>query len=194
MKRIILTLLIGISATAAVAQHSVEFAYSIGFGTGDLGDFISKPSFRGITVDYRHMFNSNMAVGFNAGWNTFYAEESSKTYTLENQSLTGKQYRYSNHLPMLVTYTYFLSPDEFISPYAAFGLGTMYARRNTDMNLYTLEQEGWPFVLQPEIGIHFKTSDGLGTVVNLKYLHGFEAGDFNAAQSYLTLNIGFSFN
>ena len=70
----------------------------------------------------------------------------------------------------------------------------MYARRNTDMNLYTLEQEGWPFVIQPEVGIRLQTADNLGVLVNLKYLNGFKAGDFDSTQSYFTLNIGLAFH
>lgn len=195
MKRFTLTLIIFIALTAgAFAQSQLNVAYSIGFGTGDIGEFISKPSFRGMAFDYRYEFQPNMALGFNLGWNTFYSEEASKTYTVDNASLTGKQYRYSNNIPMLATFTYFMSPDEFISPYATFGLGTMYVRRNTDMNLYTLEEEGWPLVIQPEIGIRFDTWPTVGTVVSLKYMHGFQAGDFDADQSYVSLNLGFSFH
>lgn len=194
MKRFAIILILAASTgTASLAQSTFDIAYSIGFATGDLGDFISDPSFRGITMDYRYNFQPNMAIGFSLGWNTFYSEEGVATYTVENQSLTGKQYRYSNNLPMLVNYTYLAAPEEFISPYASLGIGTMYARRNTDMNLYTIEEEGWPFVVQPEIGVRFRSGDNVGTVVNVRYLYGSEAGDFNGAQSYITLNLGLSF-
>ncbi|HTF16882.1 MAG TPA: outer membrane beta-barrel protein [Chryseolinea sp.] len=196
MKRLILTLTIAIAAvTLTKAQNSyVDVAYSMGFGTGDMGDFIKKPSFRGISFDYRYAVQPNIAVGFNVAWNTFYEEKGSDTYTVDNASLTGKQFRYSNNVPILFTGTYFLSPEESICPYAALGIGTMYARRNTDMNLYTLEQEGWPFVIQPEVGVRFQAVDNMGVLVNVKYLNGFKAGDFDSAQSYFTLNVGFTFH
>lgn len=194
MKRFTLTLIIAIAiSTGTYAQSQFDVTYSIGFGTGDLGSFISEASFRGIAFDYRYEFVPNMAFGFNTGWNTFYSEKPSDTYTSGNISLTGKQYRYSNSLPMLATYSYSMSPGQFVSPFATLGLGTMYVKRNTDMNLYTLEEEGWPFVLQPQIGIRFNNWDAVSPVISLKYLHGFQAGDFNADQSYLTLNLGFSF-
>lgn len=196
MKRIVLSILIAFAAvTISAAQNSyVDVAYSIGFGTGDMGDFIKKASFRGISFDYRYAVQPNIAVGFSAGWNTFYEEKASDTYTVDNASLTGKQYRYSNNVPLLATVTYLLSPDEFFCPYAALGIGTMYARRNTDMNLYTLEQEGWPFVIQPEVGVRLQAADNVGVLVSLKYLNGFKAGDFNSAQSYFTLNVGLAFH
>lgn len=196
MKQILLALIVtSASINIAMAQNSyVDVAYSIGFATGDMGDFIKKASFRGISFDYRYAVQPNIAIGFNLGWNTFYEEKGSDTYTVDNASLTGKQYRYSNNVPMLATGTYLFSPDEFFCPYAALGIGTMYVRRNTDMNLYTLEQEGWPFVLQPEVGVRLQTADNVGILVSLKYLNGFEAGDFDSGQSYLSLNLGFSFH
>lgn len=196
MKRLILTLTIAVAAvTFSKAQNSyVDVAYSIGFGTGDMGDFIKKASFRGISFDYRYAVQPNIAIGFNLGWNTFYEEKGSDSYTVDNATLTGKQYRYINSVPMLATGTYLFSPDEFLCPYAAIGIGTMYARRNTDMNLYTLEQEGWPFVIQPEVGLRIQAADAVGVLVNLKYLNGFKAGDFDSAQSYFTLNVGFAFH
>jgi outer membrane protein W len=196
MKRLILSLTILLAgATFCLAQNSyVDVTYSMGFGAGDMADFISKPSFRGISFDYRYSVQPNIAIGFNLGWNTFYEAKGSSTYTVDNASLTGKQYRYSNNVPMLATGTYYFKPDETFSPYAALGIGTMYARRNTDMNLYTIEQEAWPFVLQPEIGFRYQAADAVGFLVNVKYLNGFKAGDFDSAQSYFTLNVGFSFH
>ena len=196
MKRLILTLTIAVAAvTFSKAQNSyVDVAYSMGFGTGDMGDFIKKASFRGISFDYRYAVQPNIAVGFNLGWNTFYEEKASDTYTVDNASLTGKQFRYSNNVPILATVTYLFSPDEIFCPYAALGVGTMYARRNTDMNLYTIEQEGWPFVLQPEVGVRYQAADNMGILLNVKYLNGFKAGEFDSTQSYFTLNVGFAFH
>lgn len=179
--------------TAGFGQDRVEVAYSIGFGTGDVGDFISNTSFRGFSFDYRHHINPNIALGAHLGWNTFYQEQPSATYTIDNESLTGKQYRYSNNFPMLVTGSYFFRPDDTISPFAALGVGTMYTRRNTDMNVYTVEQEAWNFALQPEVGVYFQTADLFAIVASLKYRHGFQAGDFNEDQSYLSINLGFAF-
>lgn len=195
MKRLILTFTILVVAiTSGYTQNTyLDFAYSIGFGTGDMGDFVNKASFRGISFDYRYAVQPNIAIGFNLAWNAFYEEKGSDTYTVDNASLTGKQFRYSNNVPILATGTYLFSPDELLCPYVALGIGTMYARRNTDMNLYTLEQEGWPFVLQPEAGVRIQAADKVGVLMNVKYLNGFTAGDFDATQSYITINLGLAF-
>jgi hypothetical protein len=176
------------------AQSHVSFAYAIGFGTGDLGDYISKPSFRGITFDYRHKINPNVALGVNFGWNVFYEEKAEATYTDDNASLTGKQYRYTNSFPMLATATYFLKPDATLNPFATMGIGTVYNKRRTDMNLYSWEQDAWNFALQPEVGFVYQMAPDAGVSVSLKYYHGFQAGnDLPSAQSFLTLNLGFAF-
>ena len=194
MKRLAIIIIAALATTVTTfGQKKFELAYPMAFGIGDLGDFISEPSFRGISIDYRQNVTENIAIGTHLGWHTFYSEQAKATYTRDNQSLTGKQYRYSNNFPLLVTGTYYLSPDAFVSPFASLGLGTVYTRRNTDMNLYTVEQEAWNFALHPEVGVHLNTADEVGVVISLKYLHGFTAGDFDADQSYLSLAIGLCF-
>jgi opacity protein-like surface antigen len=192
MKKILLIIFI-FSSFGAFAQNTlVNFQYSIGFGTGDLGDYITQPSFRGFTFDYRSVVNENVGVGLEFAWNVFYQQEDFGTYTKENLSLTGKQWRYNNQLPMLVAADYYLSPGETFNPFVGLGIGTMYSRRNTDMSTYTLEEEAWHFVLRPEAGFIYEVSPDLGLSATAKYYIGFEAGDL-PTQSYITLNFGVVF-
>jgi hypothetical protein len=195
MKKILIIALLGVCTISLKAQNSnFTISYPISIPMGDLGDFISKPSFRGINMDYRYSFQPNLAIGFNLGWNTFYEEKDRDVYTIDNTSLSGKQFRYSNHAPMLATITYFIGEDELFKPYGTLGIGTMYTRRNTDMNLYTLEQEAWNFAIQPEFGVQYRASDHAGVVLSLKYMYGTAAGsELTEAQSFLAINIGFSF-
>ncbi|MBK7651188.1 MAG: outer membrane beta-barrel protein [Flammeovirgaceae bacterium] len=194
MKKTILILLCSLSLGTLYAQSNVTFNYSIGFPSGDLSDFTKQVSFRGATFDFRKMVNPNIGVGFSLGWNVFYEELASDTYTVDNVSLSGKQYRYSNHIPMMINPTYYLKRGETINPYVSLGIGTMYTRRNTDMNLYTVEQEAWNFLLQPEIGMQYMLSDMNAINLSGKFNYGFKAGnELTAAQSFFTLNIGFTF-
>ena len=164
----------------------------MGFGTGDLGDFIDKPSFRGFAIDYRRMVQPDIGVGFDAGWNVFYSEESDGIYTVENLSVSGKQFRYNNQVPLLVAVDYYMNNDDGITPFAGFGIGTMYSKRNTDMGQYTIEEDAWHFAVRPEIGILYEMNEGMSFSVTGKYYMGFEAGDLDA-QNYFALNFGFVF-
>lgn len=175
------------------AQTNTALTYSMGFATGDLSDFISKTSFRGVTLDFRSMTRPDLGIGFSLGWNTFYESKDYDTYTVGTESLSGKQYRYSNHVPMLVSFDYYLKPGEKVSPFFGIGTGVVYTRRNTDMNLYTLKQEAWNFAFQPQIGVQLNNSITSATTIMLKYYYGLKAGDLVEPQSYLALNVGFVF-
>lgn len=194
MKKIlIITSFCFLTAGALFAQSNTTLSYSMGFTVGDLSDYIQQASFRGITLDYRKMINPNVAVGFSAGWNIFYEEKDRATYILDNQSLTGKQYRYSNHVPLYINPTYYLKPGETVNPFFTLGVGTIYSKRNTDMNLYTYELDAWNFALAPEAGIQYSIDDATAISISGKFNYGFQAGELDTAQSFFTLNVGFSF-
>ena len=95
---------------------------------------------------------------------------------------------------MLVGADYYFSPGEKFNPFAGLGIGTIYTRRNTDMNLYTVEQEAWNFALQPEVGFLYSLTDGAAIIVAGRFNQAFKAGnELDGAQSFFTLNVGFSF-
>jgi hypothetical protein len=197
MKKIFLSFALGlllIGGVKAQTNSVVAFSYSMGFGTGDLGDFITKASFRGGNIDYRQMVSPNIGVGLSVGWNTFYQSEGKDSYTYGNSTLTGHQYRYSNNMPLLAGVTYYFKPGEKVNPFVGLGIGTMYTKRNTDMNLYTVEQEAWGFALAPEVGILYGLGDEAAVFVSGKFNNSFKAGnELTEAQSYFTLNVGFAF-
>ena len=110
------------------AQSNFTMTYSMGFASGDLADFISQPSFRGATIEFRKMVNPNVGVGMTFGWNTFYEEISRESYTAGSSTLTGKQFRYSNNFPILLAGNYYLSPGEKFNLFVGLGIGTIYTR------------------------------------------------------------------
>ena len=179
---------------ALFAQSNTSVYYSVGFATGDLGDYIGQPSFRGIGLDYNKMIQPNIGVGFSIGWNVFYEDKPYDTYTVDNVSLSGKQYRYSNHWPMLLSGSYYLKPGEAINPFVGLGVGTIYTLRNTNMNLYTVELDAWNFALQPQVGVQFSVDDATAITLIAKYNNAFQAGgELDTDQSYFTINLGFAF-
>jgi hypothetical protein len=193
MKKIFFIAILLVSVSSAFSQTSMTaLQYSMGFGTGDMHDYISAASFRGFTIDYRKFVNSNVGVGVDIGWNVFYDELPPSEYTFNKRTYYGKQWRYSNHFPMLLAADYFFKPDEMIVPFAGLGIGTMYSLQNTDMGQYTFEKDAWHFALRPEIGILMKTAGGAGLKISSKYYYGFKAGDL-PAQGFVTINVGFVF-
>jgi hypothetical protein len=193
MKKILILMIFFVFGISAFSQRNLTaLQYSMGFGTGDMHDFISKASFRGFIVDYRNLVQPNLGVGVDLGWNVFYDEVPTGEYTYQNSTISGKQWRYSNHFPMLAAADYYMKPDANIVPFAGLGIGTMYTLQNTDMSQYTFEKDAWHFALRPEIGFLLKAAPGVGLTINTKYYYGFKAGDL-PSQGYFTINVGFVF-
>jgi outer membrane protein len=194
MKKIFITAIFLVLGISAFSQSGITaLQYSMGFGTGDMHDFIGKASFRGFTIDYRKLVQQNIGVGVDIGWNVFYEEKPWDVYEGKNNvTYSGKQWRYSNHFPMLVAADYYKDVNAQVSAYGGLGVGTMYSLQNTDMGAYTFEKDAWHFVLRPEIGILIQPSPGVGFTVASKYYYGFKAGDL-PAQGFVTINVGFVF-
>jgi len=196
MKKIFIAAFVLFLGTAGVAsaQSFTTISYSIGFGSGDLKDFISNTSFRGMAIDYHKLIQPNIGVGVSFGWNTFYEEKDFDTYNFGNRDITARQWRYSNNFPMLASVNYYFSPGERFNPYFGLGVGTIYTLRNTDFNLYTIEQDAWNFALQPSLGTVYQMSDAAKLHLSFRYHNGFAAGsELSEAQNYFTLNVGFVF-
>jgi hypothetical protein len=72
----------------------------MGFGSGDLAEYISQPSFRGGVIEYRKAIKDNVLVGVDFGWNVFYEKKDADTYTSGTEALSGVQYSTQNAIPM----------------------------------------------------------------------------------------------
>ena len=192
MKKVIFILLFVSIASYATAQRSFNtWNYSMGFTTGDLNEYIGKASFRGVTYDYTKLVTENVGVGLELGWSTFYEEMGYGTYSSGDFTYSGKQWRYSNHLPMMFTANYYKFTSSGLIAYGGLGVGTIYVERRTDMGTWAFTKDAWEFALKPEIGVIFDTG-GAGISLSGKYYYGFSAADLEA-QSYFTINIGFVF-
>lgn len=195
MKRILVisALLVMLFASSAKAQYRTTVSYSMGLGTGDLGSYASNFSGRGFSIDYRKMVKSNLGVGVYTGMNTFYDERPFDTYTIDNRTLSGRQFRYANTFPLMIATDYYLKPGEDLNPFIGLGVGTLYTKRDTDMGIFRLEQDAWSLAFAPQIGFYYSVNRNNGISFSAKYNLGLAAGDFDSAQSYLSLNIGFIF-
>ena len=194
MKKIFFVFLLTgiISATQLIAQENLfSIQYSIGFAAGDLKDFNSSASFRGISLEYRNMMQPATGIGFETGYNLFYDRMDNATYTDGTQSLSGVQYRYTHTVPILAAFDYYLKPDNLFNPFFGFGIGTLYVNRDVDMGLYRLQSDVWQFALRPEVGVLVSTPKG-DMILGVKYFYGFKAKD-TEGQQFLAINVGLVF-
>ena len=193
MKRIIAIVifcsLVGMTNVFSQSENYFSIQYDMSFPMGELGDYISAPSFRGASAQYRFSATDNILVGIDAAWNVFYEKKDYDSYTSGTITLTGVQYRYHNQVPLLVAVDYVFTPDKDFPPYLGLGLGTMDSERNTTMGIWSVEENPWQFALKPEIGMMYKFAYSSAFKLGVKYYSGF-GGDLGTL-SYLTVSAGF---
>ncbi|HEY4286631.1 MAG TPA: hypothetical protein VGN00_05985 [Puia sp.] len=195
MRRILLFSLMALGAISSFAQtDNFMVSYPISFPLGNLHDYTSSTSFRGINMEFNKKMKPGRTVGLEVGWNVFYQHVNSKVYTQGTASISGAQYRYTNAVPIILgTKLYPKMENKGIKPYLGLGAGTMYANRSTDFGLYRISSDAWQFCIRPEVGIEFKGDEGVSGFVGAKYYWSFNEGDLDG-QRYLSINIGFKFS
>ena len=191
----ILFIAVGLTAnTYAQSGSNFIMSYSIALPTGDLSDYISQTSFRGISFEYNMRLKPSLELGLETGWNVFYEKVAEKVYTEETASVSGVQYRYTNAVPIIAGGKYHFKNDSKIKPYAGVGLGTLYADRDTDLGLYRISTNEWQFCVRPEVGLRYELGGqvGKGLQIGAKY-YAASSGEDLDGQSFVSLNIGFVF-
>ena len=183
-----------LSASIGYSQQEsyMSVQYSMGIASGDMGSFISAPSFRGALIEYRGAVKDNLLVGVDVGWNVFYEKKDYDSYSRGTEALSGVQYRYQNEIPILVSADYFLSVENPLKPYVGLGIGTMYSERSVDMGQFRWKQTPWHFAIKPEVGLLYEMSFSTSFKLAAKYYSGFAAGDLDT-QGYFSVSAGFAF-
>ncbi len=196
MKKIIIlfSLLVScvIVAPLASAQSFTSVQYTMGIPFAGLKDHASNISGRGFTFEFHKEVASQLSVGVNLAYSVFYEHKGYDSYTSGNATLTGNKYCYDNVFPMLVN-AHFTFGEGMVVPYVGFGVGTIYDLRNTDMGLYTYEQDIWQFLMSPEAGFMFDMASGTSLKLNAKYDYGFKTSEADAYGN-LNISLGFVFN
>ncbi len=167
--------------------------YSMGLGVGDMKDYVSKYSWRGVGMEYKSEVTDNLMVGFGADWNVFYENMDYGTYTRDNVSISGKQYRYLNAFPMAAKFTYFRDSDMGLRVMAGTGVGTTYMMEDLDMGSYRLNVNTWQFLVAPELGVAYDLDATRSLLLSVKYNYNFKNTELDS-RSYLSFNVGFAFN
>lgn len=196
MKKILFVFLLTgiISATQVKAQENIwSIQYSMGFAMGDLKDYNSSASFRGVSFEYRNLIQPAIGIGFETGYNLFYDREDYSSYTRGTETISGVQFRYSHMVPVLAAFDYYLKPDTYFNPFVGLGIGTLYVNRQVDMGMYRWTEDAWQFALRPEIGVMY-SKPGMGTefILAAKYFSGLAAKELDG-QQYFTINLGIVF-
>ncbi|MEM9327452.1 MAG: hypothetical protein AAGA85_17430 [Bacteroidota bacterium] len=196
MKKLIYlsVVLVSILTTRSYSQSSfthLEYAPSI--PVGNVTDFTGGFQWRGLGFGAGWFVQDGLTVGFQTGWNVFRDETDGIVSAVvetdnSNITLTGKQFRFINAVPILLTSRYYIEGSQ-VWPYIGAGVGTYFASRRTELGLRTFSEDSWHFGVAPEVGIVVPTYSESSFTLGLQYHQAFAAGD-NDGIGYLAIKIG----
>lgn len=189
--KIYMLLLLIVSAGAVKAQDFLGVNYSTGMSVGNLNDYVGKYSFRGMGLDFRTALTNNIVYGLSSSWNVFYEKRDYDSYTFESVTATGKQYRYTNAVPMMGNIDY-TGKSGGLEWFAGLGIGTTYINRETDFGSWAFITNTWQFLLAPEVGVSYPLLSGNAFYASMRYNQNIKSKDLDG-QSYLSINIGLGF-
>jgi hypothetical protein len=179
-------------SAAAYSQAIYSLNYTMSFGVGETGDYIRSASFRGMTFEGRGFVTDQVTLGGLFNWATFYEKLGGETFSLENTTLTGTQYRYINAFPLLFQAHWYSNDDEFEPRlYLGGGLGAYKINQRTNIGVWSLEERNWHFGLSPEVGLLFPVSMDTQFNISLRYHYVFKAKD-TIDHSWFGLSVGFA--
>ncbi len=132
--------------------------YSMSVPVGDITDYVNDFSWRGFNLDVRYFVSDFVSFGVVSGWNVYNSSSEgniSEVFTINDAqvTITGKQYRFLNVVPILATAYYYLEAEGMVRPYIGAGIGGYYVESNTEMGLYSVTDSHFQFGLAPAIGV-----------------------------------------
>lgn len=203
MRRIVFTIVIGISSLLCSAQgggpSQLSFNYNIGIPTGDFAGFIKPAAFRGLNFQYDYFVTDRISVGGYIGWNGFYEKKDPVSYDhkIEDQGLTiyGTRYNYFYSLPLMLKGQYRFVDAGQILPYGALGVGTYYTEHETYIGTFGFADRNWSFGIAPEIGtlLNLGQSGWAFKVAGVYHMNFYNKNNLNSVD-YVGLNFGFNYD
>ena len=183
------------TAVEAQAQYSEWYwgaAYSTALPMGDQKTFTGGEggqsfTFRGATIEGRKILNENVSAGLSFGWHVF-STSGDRTNTIDNVTISGNQYRYTNAFPLFANMHYYFGQRGALRPYIGANVGTIYEERRVDVNLYSISQDKWHLAFAPEVGVVFPLGWVVRGVLSARYHYGLKAGDFTP--QYFSFSFG----
>lgn len=177
----------------ALGQGYVKLTYDASLPFGNTREFVEKPSFRGFSIEAGLNLSNNFALGIKSGLHSFYESLNKDTYTEDNVTIYGKQFRYINSIPVLLTASYFTNPEGSLSPYLTLGAGAYSFQRRIDLGLYNATNDYvWNFGVQPEVGVQFSLNESLKLTLGARYNYILENNSITD-QQYVSFNLGLRF-
>lgn len=170
----------------------VAISYSMAFASGDLHAHIADMSPRGFDFSPMMLLGGGAYLGLSIGYNRFYDERPTETYTRGHIDVTGKVYRSVSSVGLAATGRYyFLKPGQIARPYGGLRVGAAFVNAWDAVADYSNHDSPVGFLLVPEAGVALRISRPLSALIGYQY--HFTTASFGKVEhaSYHALQAGF---
>lgn len=160
-------------------------------------------SFQGAALEYKMFLHPNFSIGAYAGWHVFNGN-TTRTIHVETEGeegltadITGKQFRYINSFPLMLTANFFIGDPYGAQGYIGLGAGTMIIEERVELGVVAAEQTRWHIAIAPEIGFKIPLGYNFHGLASVKYHYAFPAKRITGekySHSYISVNIGFAWD
>lgn len=158
-------LLIAASAYDAAAQWHTELNYGAAFTTDRFHEFVPSAGFWNWQYQVRKEVNDRYEIGGSVAWSYFEHDFGRITRTGEAVAVTANTAHYTNILAFQFVNQLNLTDLGEAVPFLRMGIGAAYQNQNENIGLFTLGDNGWQFMLNPEGGVRIALRDDLGLIL-----------------------------
>jgi len=199
MKYILTAMFVLLAAANAFGQTKITaIHYDMSIPEGDTKNFVSDSSWLGFGFDGRWFVSPDVpaTLGISLGWHVF-DEETSEMMVFSEGALTGKQHRYINSFPLMVTGHYYFGDKDRMWIFAGLGVGTYAVIQRFEIGVFAFEETTWHFGMYPELGVQIPLQEA-DLFVSGRYNFAFKAGDSLDGQGkewpYWGINVGLAYH
>lgn len=174
--------------------------YQMAQPLGSLHDYISSASFRGFTFDWQSILTKEFGAGLRFAWNRFNQSDSAVTQTTTGGgTITAPLFRYADQFAIEAVGHYYIDtgPRSIFQPFLGVGIGGVWANAYQQSVDLGLSQNGFYFIVSPEIGLNIVLARGSTTAaLNLAVLYNFTTASYRNVSNaqMIAETIGFSFS
>jgi hypothetical protein len=171
MKKLIITSVLFLSGIVIFAQTNLlAGTWNINFPANT--DYLTKTSFSGGKIDYRHFIkHSNYSYGFALDWASYEQYFPRQTFQKPdgNGAVTSDFVAQVYQVPIVATFHYYFKESKMVKPFAGIGLGASYMEQSLYYNVYVSDENNWGFVARPELGALIKFDESWGALIGANY-------------------------
>ena len=174
----------------------IALDYSISSPTADTKEYISDPSYRGISVESRALIRPNFSAGILLGWYSF-QQNSDQLFIVKDDTVSGMHTRRLRSYPFMLNTHFYLGTEQGFRLYLGMNAGAYFIAQQVETGNTQYDKSNWQFGVVPEAGFLIPLGWFANIHLNARYNYAFKSGESISgnpmAQSYWSAGIGLAY-